>query len=376
VTGTRGPARQATLYLLSLASIAGAEIAWRQAGPLRVAALAGLVAGAMLLGAVLADALSGTIAAGVRRQARLVLYGLVPIVGLLSLATGLAGATLAARGAEVLGLLLLATLLLGEPLRLELLAVWGTLLLTLLAALGGGPPALIGLPAWLALAGLFFAFDHAARTLAAWPAARPPRTSRLALDAARVLALPLLLLSAGLIALPGARRAAPSLERESAAVLPEIRRSYEWLLIVALAGGGGVAFVFRWLRGDEKEGAPLVEMAESRVEAEEALEPLVFEDARYAAGRGRIIKAYVRFLEKARAAGLRLEPSLTAREIEGRVRRPEAPLGALTDIFTAARYGPDEPSAAAVHDAESASQILVRALAPRARPFARARARR
>jgi hypothetical protein len=104
------------------------------------------------------------------------------------------------------------------------------------------------------------------------------------------------------------------------------------------------------------------------VEAEEALEPDSFEDARYAPARGRVIRAYLRFLSRAREAGFRIEPSLTPREIQDRVRRPEDPIDRLTGLFMDARYGPDEPAAEAVRSAEAASRAAC--LQMRVRPRA------
>jgi hypothetical protein len=75
-----------------------------------------------------------------------------------------------------------------------------------------------------------------------------------------------------------------------------MRRAYKWLTLVALAGGAAVTLLVRWLRGGGGEASPLVELAESRVEAEETLEPEALDDARYAPARGRVIRAYVRRL--------------------------------------------------------------------------------
>jgi hypothetical protein len=117
-----------------------------------------------------------------------------------------------------------------------------------------------------------------------------------------------------------------------------------------------------------------VELAESHVEAEEALEPDSFDDARYAPARGRVIRAYLRFLSRAREAGFRLEPHLTPREIQDRVRRPEDPIERLTGLFMDARYGPDEPGAETVRSAEAASRTVCSLLHVRPRTGRRRRA--
>jgi hypothetical protein len=97
---------------------------------------------------------------------------------------------------------------------------------------------------------------------------------------------------------------------------------------------------------------------ETHVEAEELLEPESFESARYAPARGRVVRAYLRFLARAREAGFRLERHLTPGEIQDRVRRPADPLAILTALFLDARYGPDEPSTDAVHRAETESRAV------------------
>jgi hypothetical protein len=116
-----------------------------------------------------------------------------------------------------------------------------------------------------------------------------------------------------------------------------------------------MTFVLRWLRGGGNEAPTLVELAESRVEAEELLEPRDPFDARYTPSRGRVIRAYLRFLARAREAGFRLERNLTPPEIQDRVRQPEDALATLTRLFMDARYGPDEPASQAVRQAEAAA---------------------
>ena len=80
-----------------------------------------------------------------------------------------------------------------------------------------------------------------------------------------------------------------------------------------------------------------------------------------------MIRAYVRFLTRARRGGLRLESFLTAREIEGRVRRPEKPLEVLTGLFMDARYEPDEPGDESARRAEEASRTVIESLRRRRR---------
>jgi hypothetical protein len=123
----------------------------------------------------------------------------------------------------------------------------------------------------------------------------------------------------------------------------------------------------RWLRGRGEEAPPLVELVEGRVEAEELLEPFALEEARYDPARGRIIRAYLRFLSRARETGFRLGRHLTPREIQDRVGGPEEGLDTLTRLFMDARYGPHEPGSEAVRSAEAASRTVCSRLHARLR---------
>jgi hypothetical protein len=306
------------------------------------------------LGSLLPDAFSATGAASLRVRARLAAFLVLPLPGLVALAVAVAAPRLAGQAASALALLQVAVLLVAGALGVEVLALWGAFVLTLLAGLAGGLPAFTGLTGFLVIAAVFFALDHALRRVSAWPGTRAPAVRVVVADALLAVAAPAALLATALLALP-APSPVPLPADANGVVAPEVRRAYEWLTLVALAGGASVVFFVRWLRGGEGEAPPLVEPAESRVEAEEALEAETFEDARYAPARGRIIRAYLRFLSRAREAGFRIEPHLTPREIQDRVRRPEDPVDRLTGLFMDARYGPDEPGAEAVRAAEAAA---------------------
>jgi uncharacterized protein DUF4129 len=370
--GRLAAARLAALYLLSLLAAAGADLAWHPADARRVAVHALELGLAVALGSLLPDALSAVGAASLRVRARLAALLLLPVPGLVALAVAVAAPRLAGQAASALALLQVAVLLVAEALGVEVLALWGAFVLTLLAALAGGLPALVGLTGFLVLAAAYFALDHVLRRVGAWPGTRAPAVRVVLADALLAVAAPAALLAAALLLLPAS---SPLSLAESGTVVlaPGVRRADEWLTLAALAGGASVVFVARWLRGGEHDAPPLLEPAESRVEAEEALEPDGFADARYAPARGRVIRAYLRFLSRAREAGFPLEPHLTPREIQGRVRRPEDLVERLTGLFMDARYGPDEPGAEAVRSAEAASTAVCARL--RVRPRARGRRR-
>jgi hypothetical protein len=361
-------ARVAALYVLSLLAAAGADLAWN---PPRASRLAGHALGlglAVALGSLLPDAMSAVGAASLRVRARLAALFFLPWPGLVALAVAAAAPRLAGQAASALALFQVAVLLVAEALGVELLALWGAFVLTLIAALAGGLPALVGLTGFLVLAAAFFALDHVLRRVAAWPGTRPPALRVVLTEALLAVAAPAVLLAGALLLVPARPRV--SLAGLGAPVLaPEVHRAYEWLALVALAGGASVIVLVRWLRSGEGEAPPLVELAESRVEAEEALEPDAVEDARYAPARGRVIRAYLRFLSRAREAGFRIDPHLTPREIRDRVRRPEDLVDRLTALFMDARYGPGDPGAEDVRSAAAASTAVCAFLRARRRPL-------
>ena len=189
-----------------------------------------------------------------------------------------------------------------------------------MAALAGSLPGAVGLAGFLAVSGAFFALDHAARRLASWPRIPAPPVRLVLREASRLLAVPVVLLAATIAVLPSRPPEVVPQGRRPALTRPEVQRVYLWLTLVVLVGTGGTALVFRWLRGRGDQAPPLVDAIETHVEAEEILEPESFESARYAPARGRVVRAYLRFLARAREAGFRLERHLTPGEIQDRVR--------------------------------------------------------
>jgi hypothetical protein len=363
-------ARLVALFVVSLVAVSSADLAWSAPSLPRLLARAGTLGFALFLGRLLPEALSAVGAAGLRRRARLIAFLLVPLPGLFALTVAIAAPSLAERVVSALALLQVAVLVLSEALGLELLALWSALLLVLVAALGGGVPGATALCGFLALTGVFFSLDHVVGRLAAWPGVPPPALGLVLRDAARALAAPVFLLGLALALLPPSPAVELHPGGSGGLAAPELRRAYLWLVLVAAAGAGTMALALRWLRGRESDAPPLVEMAESHVVAEEVLEPAL-EDVRYESRRGRVIRAYLRFLKRAREAGFRPEKHLTPREIEARWGRPEDSLAALTYLFMDARYGPDEPPPEAIRRAEAASRAIcasMRSLRFRRRP--------
>ena len=138
-------------------------------------------------------------------------------------------------------------------------------------------------------------------------------------EASRLLAVPVVLLAATIAVLPSRPPEVVAQGRRPALTRPEVQRVYLWLTLVVLVGTGGTALVFRWLRGRGDQAPPLVDAIETHVEAEEILEPESFESARYAPARGRVVRAYLRFLARAvlrRLQILRIEPADDDRRVQ------------------------------------------------------------
>ncbi len=366
-------ARQVALYLLSLLAVASAEIAWLGARPQRLLAHAAALGFTLLLGDFLADALSGLGAAGWRKRARLLALVTFGWLGFLALMAGVADPVLAARAAEACALLQAAALLLAEVLGLHLAALGTALVLVILAGLAGGAPAAVAVTGFLATVSFFLAFDHALRKLQSRPTSEARLLGTIARGAARMVAPVALVLALVFVAAPPTR-SAPSETSARPVAVEQVRRAYLWLFLLALGGGGAVLALARLYRGGES-GAALLEDLETRVEAEELLEEPPLDQSRYGAARGRVIRAYLTFLSRARDAGYEIAAHLTPGEIQLRVRQPEAPLADLTGVFLNARYGPDEPSNEAVRIAERSTRELSAFLARRPRFRFRTRSR-
>ena len=367
-------ARQLALYLLSLLAVASAEIAWHGARPLRLLAHAAALGVTLLLGDLLADALSGLAAAGWRKRARLVALVGFAWLGFLALMAAVADPLLAARAAEACALLQSAALLLAEVLGLHIAALWTALVLVILAGLAGGAPAAVAVTGFLATIGFYLAFDHALRKLQSRATSEVRLLGTIARGAARMVAPVAIVLTLVFVAAPPTRSAPSGIGDARPVAVEQVRRAYLWLFLLALGGGAAVLGLARLFRGSES-GAVILEDLETQVESEELLEKPPLDESRYGAARGRVIRAYLTFLSQARDAGYEIAAHLTPGEIEHRVGQPEAPLAELTGVFLDARYGPDEPSTEAIRIAERSSRALGAFLARRPRPRFRFRGR-
>lgn len=361
-------ARALVGYLLSLSAVAHAVLAWSpDQRAWRVALHAVALAAAVLGGDLLASrfpALAGWTGGQRARVVAGIVYGVLVFVAPPMVALEPA---LAARQAALFAAFQPLALLLVQLGRSPLLVLQNALVLVVLATLRGGLVAAAAVVAFVGLLGPFLAFDHCARTLAAYPFSRGFLV-RVALRRALALTAPVLVAIAVLLAVAPPP---PSAETELVAPAPvatrEIAAAYQVLVFLGILGGAGIYYAGRILFRGRSGPPPLLEVEAPRPVAEEVLEPEArATPADYAGPRGRIVRAYVWFLRQSARLAMRRRPHQTAREYQAQLREPAAPLAMLTDLFVSARYGPDEPREDEALAAERAASAVVAALrAPR-----------
>ena len=355
-------ARSVALYALSLHAAASALMAWTAGGAGMLALAAAILALALIIG----ESLGGMVDVGLEGTSRLRLRVTVAAAyaGLVILALTTAVGTGEARllGLEALTFTVLqaAFLLLVDLGRTHLGPVANALVLVALASLRGGVVAAAAVTGGLALLGFFLALDHSARVLQAYPAGRADLLGATVRRAAASLApivvgLTILFVLSPPAPLPRIRFAvtAPRMMDD------EVAAAYRRLVALVLAGSGLVFGTVRLLRRDRDTRPPLEEALPLERGAEEPLrEPPPPARRDYRGRRGRIVRAYVDVLARARETGFRSRPSLTPRDIAAHFPAPAGPMGTLTDLFVGARYGPDEPSEEQARTAERAGQAI------------------
>jgi hypothetical protein len=123
----------------------------------------------------------------------------------------------------------------------------------------------------------------------------------------------------------------------------------------------------RFLRRHDRQAKAEDERLQPSVGAEEPLSEAVSGKPTYAGVRGRIVRAYVGFLRDAQRLGFRRRPSQTAAEFAAQLHPPPPAVRSLTDLFVAARYGPEELPEAAADAADQAAQAGLAELRARRR---------
>jgi hypothetical protein len=353
------------LYALSLHAVASALLAWTpgEAGLLAIAA-AGLAA-ALVLG----ESSSGLFDAGVEKTSRLRLrittgaaYGGLVVLALTA-AVGSGDPRLLGQVAILFALLQAAFLLLVDLGRTHVGPIANALVLVVLAALRGGVIAAVGVTGGLALLGFFLALDHAARVIQAYPRSRGDLLGATLARAAAALAPIVLGLSVLFVLFPAPPYSRVRLTIADPAQDEEVAAAYRRLIALAIVGSTLVFGMVRLLRRDRGKGAPLEEALAVERGLEEPLpEPAPLAAREYRGHRGRIVRAYVAVLARARDAGFRARPSQTPRDLAALLPGPPAPLSALTELFVGARYGPDEPTEEQALAAERASNAIAASL--------------
>lgn len=358
-------ARSVAVYALSLHAAASALLAWTtaDAGALAMAA-AGLA-----LAQIIGESFSGMVEAGLERTSRVrlritfaVAYGGLVVLALTA-AVGSAEARLIGQEAMIFAVLQAAFLLLADLGRTHLGPVANAFVLVTLASLRGGPVAAMAVVGSLALLGLFLALDHSARVLQAYPAGPAALLAATLRRAAWSLAPIVVGLTVLFVLSPPAPLTRIRVRAASGPRDEDVSAAYRRLVVFGLAGGGLIFATVRLLRRDRDARSPLEEALPLERGAEEPLpEPPPLARPDYRSRRGRIVRAYVGVLARARERGFVWRPSQTPADIAVRLPAPAGPVGTLTELFVGARYGPDEPSEAQAVAAERAAQAVAGSL--------------
>jgi hypothetical protein len=357
-------ARLGALYLLSLTAVLSALLAWKPAwreGPVRRAIPAVVLALAALGGQAAHERLallSDRAGRGRFRALGAAVHAAVALIAFLSLFTRQADvAQGAVRALVVLQPLFLLLAGLGRGQQGTLL---NAVLLTVFAALAGGPVAATAVVACAVLVPLFLAADHHARLLLDYPVREAPGPGLLLRDA-----VPPVLGIGALLACffywrPPAAFVAFADVLPAARIEPGVlvRLLLELFGIAALAGVG-FYLLLRWSGGAGGAGAELEGPA---VEARRRPVPApadggTSKEPPLGGIRERVVRVYVRALERLARSGRRRKPSQTPAEF-ARGLEPADAAARLTELFTRARYGNEELGEADLAAAEGAAEAL------------------
>ena len=362
------------IYALSLGPSAAALLAWVPAARSAVVLvpLAIVLAAATLAGAALEPRLPSRHDREARRAVVWIrtLYGGIALLSL-AFAVGFPRPELLARQVAVHGALQLGLLLLPSLAPGRLLVVANALLLTVLASFFGGPLASLAVLSWLVGLAYGLAFQHFHERLAVHAADVSPLVSTAFRETTRLLLPVALGLAAFLTILPPS----PNVGLLEAARLDpsqaeELVVAYTQLALAALVGATAIYYVTRLLRRKAAREPGTLEWVDAETLAEEVVpEPPATGRREYLGSRGAIVRAYVRVLAAASGSRpFRRRPDQTPGEIAAELRNPAQPLQTLTALFTAARYGSAEPSAAQAATAEQVAAQIQTAWRSPARP--------
>lgn len=355
--------RALALYVAALGPAAAALLAWP--GP---AAVAGKELAALCLALAAATGVGerwGAGALAARELRRLRVSALSLAGGLVLLSLGFAATTprpalLARQTLLLVALQALFLLLPGlGPGRVPALSL--SLALVVLASFRGGLAAGLASVSFAASLPAFLVFDHFSRRLVLQPQAARALLPSAVLEAARLTTPGLAALTLFLAWLPPAPHAGlDAATLDSLAGPDQLAAAYLQLGVFSLIGAAAVFYASRLLRRrkNARPSAPEEVLLERGGD-----EPLAERPARsrpsYAGTRGAVVQAYVRFLAFASGELLARRPDQTAAEIAALIPAPGEALLRLTAHFSAARYGPLEPSHADVDEARTRSAELI-----------------
>ena len=356
----------AALYGLSLATAAAALLAW----PLVPApALAALLAGAAVATVIVGEA-AAVIGGDLQRvwRSRGRLLGWLLYAGLVAFAAMVAAAVpepaLFARQAVLFALLQPAFVAVATALGDPAPALVNALVLVVLAGLRGGTVAAFAAVAALVLATLFFTGEHSRRVLAAYGARRAPGLGAVLGEWARLTGPAVAALVVWMALLPP--QPSPRVRWGPAGPPEDLpKAAYALLSIVSLVGAGIIGMATRLFRQRRRGEAP----------ADEVLEAVAVEEETLAAApprahppvpgrRGRVVRAYARFLEGAARRGRPRGPASTAAEFVSSLGAAAGTAHRLTALFGDARYGREEPDEDTARLAEGLVEDAVREVPP------------
>ncbi len=358
-------ARLAALYLLSLAAVYGSYLAWQPGllfKPKTIAWPPLVLAAATFAGAAIHDRLGSLGDRHVRGRLRAVtgiLYGGVLFLVCLGLLAGQPDSV--ELGGSMLRTLQPAFLLFAGFGRGHIGVLVNAFALTATSILAGGPGAAASVVLHGGLVAFFLVVDHAWRMLTEYPVdTMPPAGPTLGRGAVNGLLVGSAL--AAFFHFVPAVAYAPLQRAGLAAPLPPDR-------LVSLLGNlmfvgivSGLSFYFLLRLGTGRGGAtdgPVVEIVSARRRAELKSEALYTEPAEAMKGwRGRIVQLYVRTTLQLARWGRRRRPYQTPSEF-ARTLSPAGAAQELTDLFSRARYGPQDLTEADFQAASRAAQELL-----------------
>jgi uncharacterized protein DUF4129 len=340
-------ARAVALFLLSLNATGNTMLAWSPADASHLLPAALVLAAATAIGLAIEGWLAGLIDGTLRARIRLAAW--IPYSGLLALASLRLTSANASESADVAWIFVILQpvfIVLGGLGRGHIGALLNALMLTVFASTLGGVPAATAVTGYVVFLVAFLVFDHTARKLAAYPGEAGPGVGATVLRACGV-AMPVVLAMA-LVFWVWPPTGHTRLLRQSTGRQvshDQLRSAYRDLLLIGAVAAAMASMVFYFalrLRGGGG-GAAAVQVVDAKVHDEEIVAPPAKRGTvAYSGLRGKIVRTYMRFVRKAARVGLRRRNDMTAAEFAERVGDVPS-VTVLTDAFTRARYGPDEP---------------------------------